>query len=158
MNIPLWFPTGTPAQVEESENTSHSQLNKINCSPYKTIIFLFILGISGQEVNPESMNLAVELFHELIENTPQSKTHKQRSWPSVGDFIKSEVQLTNKGKRSLCVSFYLFIYFLKEAKEGLFRQSDNFCLSCRYEGEHQRGGKIKIRALGSCCWVPSVPC
>ncbi|XP_038152223.1 peroxisomal N(1)-acetyl-spermine/spermidine oxidase-like [Cyprinodon tularosa] len=47
---------------------------------------------SGQKVNPESMNPALELFHELLQNTPQSKTHKPRSWPSVGDFIKSEVR------------------------------------------------------------------
>nr|XP_054606042.1 peroxisomal N(1)-acetyl-spermine/spermidine oxidase [Nothobranchius furzeri] len=47
---------------------------------------------SGQKLSAESMEPALELFHELIENTPSSKNHKQRSWPSVGDFIRSEVR------------------------------------------------------------------
>ncbi|KAK5602294.1 hypothetical protein CRENBAI_014178 [Crenichthys baileyi] len=47
---------------------------------------------SGQKVSPETVDPALEMFHELVDNTPQSKTHKKRSWPSVGDFIKSEVR------------------------------------------------------------------
>ncbi|MED6252883.1 hypothetical protein ATANTOWER_018688, partial [Ataeniobius toweri] len=45
---------------------------------------------SGQKVNPETVEPALELFYKLLDSTPQSKSHKQGSLPSVGDFIKSE--------------------------------------------------------------------
>ncbi|XP_047207537.1 peroxisomal N(1)-acetyl-spermine/spermidine oxidase-like [Girardinichthys multiradiatus] len=45
---------------------------------------------SGQKVSPGTVEPALELFYKLLDSTPQSKSHKHGSLPSVGDFIKSE--------------------------------------------------------------------
>lgn len=117
-NIHLWFPTGSAVQVSKRRNTSaafllHPDSEPITvmehfiivkhvvfstlykrstlCYVQKMVILIIIIILSGQKLNPECMEPALELFHEIIENTPQSKNHKKRSWFSVGDFIRSEV-------------------------------------------------------------------
>ncbi|XP_024153406.1 peroxisomal N(1)-acetyl-spermine/spermidine oxidase isoform X2 [Oryzias melastigma] len=46
---------------------------------------------SGQKVDDDCMNPALELIHELVDNTPESKKHKQ-TWESVGHFLRSEAR------------------------------------------------------------------
>ncbi|XP_018539713.1 peroxisomal N(1)-acetyl-spermine/spermidine oxidase isoform X2 [Lates calcarifer] len=47
---------------------------------------------SGQRLNAEHVNPALELFHELVAETSQFKNQEETQWASVGHFIRSEAR------------------------------------------------------------------